>query len=135
MENHELALPTRFNGHFGVVIYLQNHGQLLLRSHDRDDGGPKRVELLFKGVVWMSLPMYFESFTIEQCLIDEVIERIPRSFRGKSESRKVYRLDIEGRPQYVIAGSLFAASDDGAYFDPSPLLREVEVNLKFDDAD
>jgi hypothetical protein len=27
---------------------------------------------------------------------------------------------------------VFASRDDGAYFDPSPLLPEVEVNLKFD---
>jgi len=127
-----LALPTRFNGHFGIVIYHQHHGVLLLRSHDRDDGGPKRIDIVFKGVVWMSLPAWFEGFAIEQCLIDEVIDRIPRSLRGKVESRKVYRLDIEARPQYVIAGSVFAASDEGSYFDPSPLLPEVEVNLRFE---
>ena len=130
--NEPLTLPTRFSGHFGLVIYHQHHGVLLLRSHDRDDGGPKRVDILFKGVVWMSLPAWFESFAIEQCLIDEVIDRIPRSLRGKVESRKVYRLDIEARPQYGIAGSVLAASDDGSYFDSSPLLPELEVNLKFD---
>lgn len=127
-----LELPARFNGRFGVVIFYQSHGSLLLRSHDRDDGGPKRMDILFKGVVWMSLPGWFENFTIEQCLIDEVIDRIPPSLSGKSESRKVYRLDIEGRPQYVVAGSVFASTDDGSYFDPSPLLPEVEVVLKFE---
>jgi len=106
-----LALPTRFNGHFGLVIYHQHHGVLLLRSHDRDDGGPRRIDILFKGVVWMSLPAWFESFTIEQRLVAEVVDRIPRSLRGKAESRKLYRLDIEGQAQYVIAGSVFAASD------------------------
>jgi len=127
-----LALPTRFNGHFGLVIYHQHHGVLLLRSHDRDDGGPRRIDILFKGVVWMSLPAWFESFTIEQRLVAEVVDRIPRSLRGKAESRKLYRLDIEGQAQYVIAGSVFAASDNASYFDPSPLLPEVEVNLRFD---
>lgn len=126
-----IELPARFNGLFGLVIYHQVHGQLLLRSHDRDDGGPRRIDILFRGVVWMSLPAWFESFTIEQCLIDEVIDRIPRSLQGKVESRKVYRLDIEGRPQYVIAGGMLTSSDDGSYFDPSPLLQEVEVNLRF----
>ncbi len=125
-------LPARFNGLFGIVIYHQSHGQLLLRSHDRDDGGPRRLDVLFKGVVWMSLPAWFDSFTIEQCLIDEVVDRIPRSLQGKVQSRKVYRLDIEGRPQYVIAGSLHASGDDGTYFDPSPLLQEVQVNLRYD---
>jgi hypothetical protein len=56
-----LALPTRFNGHFGLVIYHQHHGVLLLRSHDRDDGGPRRVDVVFRGVVWMSLPAWFEA--------------------------------------------------------------------------
>jgi hypothetical protein len=132
--NDSVELPARFNGLFGLVIYHQSHGQLLLRSHDRDDGGPRRIDVLFKGVVWMSLPAWFDSFTIEQCLIDEVIDRIPRSLHGKVESRKCYRLDIEGLPQYVIAGGVLTSSDDGSYFDASPLLQEVEVNLKFEDA-
>jgi hypothetical protein len=80
----------------------------------------------------MSLPAWLSDFTIEQCLIDEVIEYIPPSHRGKAESRKVYRVDIDRTPHYVIAGGVFASRDDGAYFDPSPLLPEVEVNLKFD---
>lgn len=128
-----LELPARFNGHFGLVLYHQSHGQLLLRSHDRDDGGPRRVDILFKGVVWMSLPAWFEDFTLDLCLIDEVVDRIPASLRGKVQSRKVYRLDLEACPHYVIAGSVMTAADEGSYFDASPLLDEVEVNLKFPD--
>jgi len=103
-----------------------------MRSGDRDDGGPRRIDLLFRGVVWMSLPSWFSDFTVEQCLLDEVIEYIPPSHRAKAQSRKVYRVDIDHTPHYVIAGSVFAASDDLSYFDPSALLPEIEVNLKFD---
>lgn len=127
-----MILPARFTGHFGLVLYYQHHGVLLIRSGDRDDGGPKRVDLLFRGVVWMSLPAWFSDFAIEQCLLDEVLEYIPPSHRAKAESRKVFRVDIDRTPHYVIAGSVFASSDDLSYFDPSPLLPEVEVNLKFD---
>jgi hypothetical protein len=127
-----LQLPTRFTGLFGLALFHQHHGVLLLRSGDRDDGGPRRVDLLFRGVVWMSLPAWCSDFTVEQCLIDEIIDRIPPSHRGKAESRKVYRVEIDRVPHYVIAGSVFASSDDGSYFDPSPLLPEVEVHLKFD---
>ena len=127
-----LTLPARFNGLFGLVLYYQYHGLLLLRSHDRDDGGPKRIDLLFRGVVWMSIPSWFSDFTIEQCLLDEVLDYIPPSHRGKAESRKVFRVDIDRTPHYVIAGSVFASSDDRSYFDASPLLPEIEVNLKFD---
>ena len=80
----------------------------------------------------MSLPSWFSDFTVEQCLIDEVIAYIPPNLRGKAESRKVYRVDIDRTPHYVIAGSVVSSRDDGAYFDPSPLLPEVEVNLRFD---
>lgn len=133
MAPHEpLALPTRFNGLFGLVLFHQHHGVLLLRSGDRDDGGPRRVDVLFRGVVWMEIPSSFTDFTIAQCLIDEVIERIPPGHRGKAESRHVYRLEIDRTPHYVIAGSVSASSDDAAYFDPSPLLPEVEVNLRFE---
>ena len=103
-----------------------------MRSGDRDDGGPKRIDLLFRGVVWMSLPSWFSDFTVEQCLLDEVLEYIPPSHRAKAQSRKVYRVDIDRTPHYVIAGNVFAASDDLSYFDPSALLPEIEVNLKFD---
>ena len=130
--NGPLQLPARFNGEFGLVLYHQHHGVLLLRSADRDDGGPRRLELLFKGVVWMSLPAWFRDFTIEQCLIDEVLDSLPPSHRGKAHSRKVYRFDIDRTPHYIIAGSVLASRDDGAYFDPSPLLPEIEVHLKFD---
>jgi hypothetical protein len=130
---HEpLKLPTRFTGHFGLVLFHQHHGVLLLRSGDRDDGGPRRIDILFKGVVWMEIPSWFSDFSISQCLIDEVIAHIPPSHRAKAESRHVYRIDIDRTPHYVIAGSVFAASDDGSYFDTSPLLPEVEVSLRFD---
>jgi hypothetical protein len=127
-----LTLPARFNGHFGLVLYYQHHGVLLLRSGDRDDGGPKRIDLLFRGVVWMSLPAWFSDFTVEQCLLDEVLEYIPPSHRAKAESRKVYRVDIDRTPHYVIAGGVFTSSDELSYFEPSALLPEVEVSLKFD---
>jgi hypothetical protein len=127
-----LHLPARFNGQFGLVLYYQHHGVLLLRSGDRDDGGPARIDLLFRGVVWMSLPSWFHDFTIEQCLLDEVLDCIPPGHRPKAESRKVYRVDIDRTPHYIIAGSVFAASDNLSFFDPSALLPEIEVNLRFD---
>ena len=114
------------------MLYYQHHGMLLLRSGDRDDGGPKRIDLLFRGVVWMSIPSWFSDFSVEQCLLDEVLEYIPPSHRAKAESRKVYRVDIDRTPHYVIAGSVAASNDNLSYFDPSPLLPEIEVNLKFD---
>lgn len=127
-----LTLPARFNGQFGLVLYHQSHGVLLFRSHDRDDGGPARIDLLFRGVVWMSIPSWFQDFTVEQCLIDEIIEYLPPSHRAKAESRKVFRVDIDRTPHYIIAGGVFSSSDDLSYFDPSPLLPEIEVNLKFE---
>ncbi|HEV8442108.1 MAG TPA: hypothetical protein VGQ27_01465 [Steroidobacteraceae bacterium] len=128
-----LQLPARFNGEFGIVLFHQHHGVLLLRSGDRDDGGSKRIDLLFRGVVWMSLPCWFGDFTIEQCLLDEVINLIPPSHRGKARSRRVYRIDIDRTPHYVVAGNVSASRDDQPYFDSSPLLPEIEVNLRFDD--
>jgi hypothetical protein len=44
----------------------------------------------------------------------------------------VFRVDIDRTPHYIIAGGVFASRDDRSYFDPSPLLPEIEVQLKFD---
>ena len=129
-----LQLPARFNGDFGVVLFHQYHGVLLVRSGDRDDGASRRIDLLFRGVVWMSLPSWFSDFTIEQCLLDEVLQRIPPDHRGKAQSRKVYRIDIDRTPHYVVAGNVFLARDDRPYFEPSALLPEIEINLRFDNA-
>jgi hypothetical protein len=132
VQSHEpLKLPTRFTGTFGLMLFHQHHGVLLLRSGDREDGGPRRIDILFKGVVWMEIPTWFNGIAISRCLIDEVIEHIPPSHRAKAESRHVYRIDIDRTPHYIIAGNVFAASDDGSYFDRSPLLPEIEVNLRF----
>jgi hypothetical protein len=81
----------------------------------------------------MSIPSWFSDFTVEQCLLDEVLEYIPPSHRGKAESRKVFRVDIDRTPHYIIAGGVFTSRDDASYFDPSPLLPELVVNLKFED--
>ena len=123
-----LTLPARFNGQFGLVLYYQHHGVLLLRSGDRDDGGPKRIDLLFRGVVWMSLPAWFSDFTVEQCLLDEVLEYIPPSHRAKAESRKVYPRGHRPHAALRDRRQRVRLSDDGSYFDPSPLLPEIEVN-------
>jgi hypothetical protein len=131
--DHALALPARFTGQFGLVLYYQQHGVLLLRSYDREDGGPKRIDILFRGVIWMSIPSWFQDFILERGVHDEVFEFIPRSHRAKAESRKVYRLSIDGTPHYVIAGNVLVSSDELSWFDASPLLPEVEVNLKFDE--
>jgi hypothetical protein len=68
----------------------------------------------------MSLPAWFEGFTIEQCLIDEVIDRIPRSLRGKVESRKVYRLDIEARTLDVLVDADELARRQAGWTPPAP---------------
>ena len=128
----QLQLPARFNGEFSVVLFHQYHGVLLLRSGDRDDGGPRRIDLLFRGVVWMSMPSWFSDFTVDQCLLDEIIDRLPPSHLGKAQSRKIYRIDIDRTAHYVIAGNVLAARDDRAFFDPSPLLPEIEINLRFE---
>ena len=45
--------------------------------------------------------------------MDEVIDCIPPSHRGKAQSRKVYRVEIDRTPHYIVAGNVFASRDDG----------------------
>ena len=128
----QLQLPARFNGEFCLVLFHQYHGVLLLRSGDRDDGGPKRIDLLFRGVVWMSLPSWFSDFTIEQCLLDEVIECVPRAIAARRSRARCTASTSIARRTTSSRATLSAARDDLPYFDPSPLLPEIEVNLRFE---
>ena len=129
----QLQLPARFNGEFSLVLFHQYHGVLLLRSGDRDDGGPKRIDVLFRGVVWMSLPSWLSDFTIEQCLLDEVLDqRAARAISARrSRARSTGSTSIARRTTSSRAMCPQRAMTC-AFFDPSPLLPEIEVNLRFE---
>jgi hypothetical protein len=50
---------------FQVWLYTVSHSQLLLRANPRFEGD-ERIEVLFKGVYWMSLPSILEGLIVEQ---------------------------------------------------------------------
>ncbi len=62
---------------YKVWEYTVSHSQLLLRS-PREDGYPTRIDVLFKGVSFLQLPVWFD---IES--IDEISPAEVRSIGGE----------------------------------------------------
>lgn len=95
----------RASRHFQVWLYTVSHGQLLLRSVKSADHAT-RIDLLFKAVEFVEIPTSFDGLQVE---------RVERE----------YRLSGDGWRGRIVAGSCFAAEDDGDYFDPSPFEKSL----------
>jgi hypothetical protein len=87
---------------FQLWAFTVSHGQLLLCS-PKGDGGPTRVDVLFKPVRRMDLPTVMNGVRIEAVV------------KGRF---RLSGTDWEGE---VLAGTVASAEDDLDFSDPSPL--------------
>jgi hypothetical protein len=87
---------------FQLWAFTVSHGQLLLRS-PKGDGGATRVDVLFKPVRRMNLPVRMDGLRVE----------------ALEDGR--FRLSGSGWEGEVLAGSVAAAEDELDFNDPSPL--------------
>ena len=87
---------------FQLWAFTVSHGQLLLRS-PKGDGGATRVDVLFKPVRRMNLPVRMDGLRVE----------------AVEDGR--FRLTGTDWDGEVLAGSVAAAEDELDFGDPSPL--------------
>ena len=111
-----LISPRRFE----LWRYAVSHGQLLLRANP-DDTSPERVEVLFKDVVWLVLPVWLDGLTLSEtgpALLAEFGAGAAAAVRLRSD-RRVYLLEGTGYRGAVVAGAAYVHADREAYHAPS----------------
>ena len=112
--NTLVAFPRGFQ----IWLYQVGHGQLLLRS-TKADKFPTRVDILFKNVGAICLPMTFDGLTIVEAAENVAHDMWSRMHSVTLGSRKTFLISGSGFSGYVIAGSLAWHEDELEYYDKS----------------
>ena len=99
---------------FEVWSYTVSHGQLLIRSNATVEL-PTRLEILFKNVSYMRIPVIFEGLEVYEA----------EKPRGSEVliGGQWFRLKFEGGEGYIGAGAFVTGEDQLPYHQPSLLLR------------
>jgi hypothetical protein len=113
----ELSYDRRFSVH----TFSDSHGLLLLRSAMTQEH-PSRVDILFRDVVWMSLPVWMDGVAVEECELGELPTALPELVAKEAARRRAFRITTQGTAQYVVAVALHTAEDQLGYFEPSSLV-------------
>ena len=116
--------PVETHRRFSVYLFWVSHGVLLLRS-GKANGEGTRIDVLFKDVVWMSLPAWLNGMTIREGTLADLATTLPASIQNEATQRHVYAVETEGITHHVVAGSLAVAEDQMEYFEPSALLPGI----------
>ena len=105
---------------FQLWRYTVSHSQLLLRSNKGDDYST-RLEVLFKGVDWMSLPTILDGLEIGECGPDSLPTIKETCFVPNASHHRCFQVSTSVERGFVVASSVFVAEDDGDYSTPSTL--------------
>jgi hypothetical protein len=118
------VLPISFEGRFSVYCYWQSHGLLLLRSFE-SARSPKRLEILFRDVLWMSIPAWLTGLTVEVSPVEPLLAHLPVALHREALLRRGFALRSEGATSYIVCGTVQTGEDNCGYFEPSALAHEV----------
>lgn len=78
---------------FEVWHYTVSHRQLLIRSN-KESMFPTRLEILFKDVAFMVLPLVMKGVTITEC--GTIGEELPSGLNASQVSKPWYRIETDG---------------------------------------
>lgn len=109
------ASPRRFE----VWKYSCSHSQLLMRSN-KENTFSTRIEILFKGVDYMSIRSLLRGITITACMPGH--DDFPADLSELSASTTIFRIASEGFTGFVAALVVFTKEDELEFFDESRLL-------------
>jgi hypothetical protein len=113
---------ARYDGSFAVWSYTIGHGRLLLRR-PKSAAFPTRVDILFKNVAWVSLPMNMEGLRIDELPMEEGGVALTDAGSMRTKDRKLFRVSGASWRGHVVAGVVVWHEDDREYNEPSPLLE------------
>ena len=110
---------AHFDGPFSVWSYSVGHGRLLLRR-TKSDIYSTRLDVLFKNVGAICMPMTFDSLSITECSIEGAHDLIQQS-GTRIADRRFFAVSGNGWEGKVIAGAVVWHEDDKEYHEPSAL--------------
>ena len=114
MQTNSLDSPRQFQ----IWSYTVGHGQLLLRSTKTTDFST-RIDVLFKDVGAIHLPMTLDGLALTEATEDEKVELRPQIASPRLRDRKVFVVSGSNFTGYVVAGMVAWHEDDLEYYDPS----------------
>jgi hypothetical protein len=114
----------RFERRFKIWLYTVSHGQLLLRS-TKDQQYGTQIDVLFKNVAAISMPVLFDGLSI--CEVDKGRVRSLNSSVGalSYDGRKSFLLSGPSWEGFVIAGALVWHEEDAEHSSESKLLARL----------
>lgn len=111
---------------FQIWLYATGHSQLLLRSN-KDKPDEKRINILFKDVLYISLPVSAKNISIDIASEDKARELNVN--KNSLANRNVYHVEYAGGHGHIVAGSLFVSEDEGEFFDKVPFDLDLPPGL------
>ena len=104
----------KFSGPFQLWSYDVSHSYLLLRS-TKTDARPTQIDVMFKGVKRIDLPVLIDNLEV-------------RDLDVEADGPHGFQLTGSGVEGLVIAWVGAWLENDLEYYDPSPLLPDLEID-------
>ena len=115
---------VRFDRKFKVWLFLLGHSQLLLRS-TKDEHHPTQVDVLFKDVGLMQIPVYFSKLIISE-MNEKDFQLLGLSTGSLPPiDQKFFRLEGDNWQGVVVAGYVGWLEEDAPHFADSKLISKV----------
>ena len=115
-------LPLEYHRSFRLFFYWVSHGLLLLRSAKTKED-PRRIDILFGDVRWMTLPGSFKGIRIERGELSDIPLPLTAHVKEEAHFMSVYKVISQGVTHHVLASEGVSVSEDqGNFFENSPLL-------------
>ena len=117
-------LIVRFDRKFKVWLFLLGHSQLLLRS-TKDEHHPTQVDVLFKDVGLMQIPVYFSKLIISE-MNEKDFQLLGLSTGSLPPiDQKFFRLEGDNWQGVIVAGYLGWLEEDAHHSAESKLISKV----------
>jgi hypothetical protein len=121
-----VTLPIEYDRSFSLHLYWVSHGLLLLRS-GKANRHPSRVDVLFRDVRWMALPVWFEGIRIERGEPSDIPLDLTPKIKEEAHLMTVFRVISQGVTHCLLAGeSVSVAEDRRPYGADSSLLSDFD---------
>jgi hypothetical protein len=116
-----MDIPNFTDRTFKLWLYTVSHGQLLIRS-TKDSKRGTQVDVLFKEVVALCLPAFFEGLTVRKGGVGE----LDRTYLGGIDvsGKTLFHVNGNGWNGWVVAAAVAWVEEDAEYYPASKLIAD-----------